>query len=189
MAKGIVTKKSENSYAHLLKAIAAANSQMVGRLAAVVNQALILRNWLIGAFVVEFEQNGADRAKYGDKLLVTLVKDLAARKMTGFSISSLERCRRFYLATPQLVDMIPSTVLTELGGPLMPAIPSTVLTESMRAANADLPSPLQPQQVMSLSWSKWIDLLAIDDPWKRAFFENECLKGNWSVRQLQRQIE
>ena len=32
------------------------------------------------------------------------------------------------------------------------------------------------------------ELIRIEDPWKRAFFENECLKGNWSVRQLQRQI-
>jgi predicted nuclease of restriction endonuclease-like (RecB) superfamily len=32
------------------------------------------------------------------------------------------------------------------------------------------------------------ELIAIDDPWKRAFFENECLLANWSVRQLRRQI-
>ena len=46
-----------------------------------------------------------------------------------------------------------------------------------------------PEQIIRLSWSKWIELVRIDDPWKRAFYENECLKGNWSVRQLQRQVE
>jgi predicted nuclease of restriction endonuclease-like (RecB) superfamily len=47
---------------------------------------------------------------------------------------------------------------------------------------------LPADQVLRLSWTHWIELLHIDDQWKRAFYENECLKANWSVRQLQRQI-
>ena len=39
------------------------------------------------------------------------------------------------------------------------------------------------------SWTHFVEFIRLDDPWKRAFYENECLKGNWSVRQLQRQIE
>ena len=52
----------------------------------------------------------------------------------------------------------------------------------------ELPTPLSPQLFSRFSWSQLQELVQIDDPWKRAFFENECLKGNWSVRQLQRQI-
>jgi predicted nuclease of restriction endonuclease-like (RecB) superfamily len=51
-----------------------------------------------------------------------------------------------------------------------------------------LPTPLEPAQLLRFSWSQLQELIRIDEPWKRAFFENECLKGNWSVRQLQRQI-
>jgi len=47
---------------------------------------------------------------------------------------------------------------------------------------------LEPAQLLRLSWSQFQELIRIDDPWKRAFFENECLKANWSVRQLRRQI-
>ena len=51
-----------------------------------------------------------------------------------------------------------------------------------------MPTPLPASAILCLSWTKFQELLAIEDPWKRAFFENECLKANWSVRQLQRQI-
>ena len=177
------------SYKHLVDVIAKMSDQMAGRAAALVNQALLFRNWLTGAYLVDFEQSGADRAKYGDKLLATLASDLAARKVAGFSISALERCRRFYLVAPQLGSLIPSTVLTELADKMPGGMQSAVLVKSPKAAGTDLPMPLMPEQIIRLSWSKWVELVRIDDPWKRAFYENECLKGNWSVRQLQRQIE
>jgi hypothetical protein len=44
--------------------------------------------------------------------------------------------------------------------------------------------PLQ----LRLSWTHFIELIRIDDPLKRAFYEVQCLQGNWSIRQLQRQI-
>jgi predicted nuclease of restriction endonuclease-like (RecB) superfamily len=58
----------------------------------------------------------------------------------------------------------------------------------MRKSDAALPTPLKPQQILQLSWTHLVELLRLDDPWKRAFYENECLLGAWSVRQLQRQI-
>jgi predicted nuclease of restriction endonuclease-like (RecB) superfamily len=45
------------------------------------------------------------------------------------------------------------------------------------------------EEILRLSWTQLQELLRLDDPWKRAFYENECLRGHWSVRQLQRQIE
>ena len=117
-------------YSRLVDVIAAMSDRMAGRVAALVNQALLFRNWLVGAYLVEFEQNGADRAKYGGRLLATLANDLAARKVAGFSISALERCRRFYVAAPQLGTVIPSTLLTELSDLLPTGIPSTVLFQS-----------------------------------------------------------
>lgn len=179
-------------YRQLLTAIAQAHTSAVGRAAAAVNQGLVLRNWLVGAYVVEFEQGGEDRAKYGDTLLPRLAKDLAKRRISGLGVSILERCRRFYQLTPQLAGAIPYTLSTESPKalPAGPAqIPYTPSTELKLAAKMDaLPTPLQPAQVLQISWSHWMELLRLDDPWKRAFYENECLLGAWSVRQLQRQI-
>lgn len=59
-------------YARLVTAIATASRDMVGRAAAAVNQALVIRNWLVGAHIVEYEQAGSDRAKYGARLLERL---------------------------------------------------------------------------------------------------------------------
>ena len=197
----------KQSYAALLNVIEAVNKQMVGRAAAVVNQALVLRNWLVGAYIVEYEQHGADRAKYGTQLLERLAEDLAAPGLKGLQIRMLRNCRLFYLAYPRIRQplsaefghlsnsgSIRQPVVAELVCQIsptvsgkststsrLPAIPSTVSPE--------LPQPLPAETVIQFSWSKLIEFIAIDDPWKRAFYENECLKGNWSKRQLQRQIE
>ena len=74
-------------YAQLVSAISSINTQMVGRVATVANQALVLRNWMIGAYIVEFEQNGADRAQYGARLLATLAVDLKALGLKGLDLS------------------------------------------------------------------------------------------------------
>jgi hypothetical protein len=47
---------------------------------------------------------------------------------------------------------------------------------------------LPPEHLLRPSWTHFIELIRIDDPLKRAFYEVECLQGNWSIRQLQRQI-
>jgi len=60
--------------------------------------------------------------------------------------------------------------------------------QNSQTAFDQLPTQLSPQALLQLSWSHLVELLAIEDPWKRAFFENECLQANWSVRQLRRQI-
>lgn len=157
-----------------------------------MNQSLVLRNWLVGAYVVEFEQGGEDRAKYGDKLLERLAKDLVKRRISGLGVSMLERCRRFYQLTPQLGGAIPYALSTKSPKALTDGatqIPYTLSTELKSVGKkAALPTPLKPAQIMQVSWSHWMELLRLDDPWKRAFYENECLLGGWSVRQLQRQI-
>src|SRR5690606_11942892 len=62
-----------------------------------VNQALTVRNWLIGLYIVEFEQKGEDRAKYGERLLPELSESV---KIRGLSVTNLRLCRQFYTAYP-----------------------------------------------------------------------------------------
>ena len=64
-------------YAQLVKAINSTSRELLGRAVTAVNQSLVIRNWLIGAYLVEFEQRGEDRARYGGQLLTRLSKDLA----------------------------------------------------------------------------------------------------------------
>jgi predicted nuclease of restriction endonuclease-like (RecB) superfamily len=49
--------------------------------------------------------------------------------------------------------------------------------------------PLLPAEILlRLSWSQFVEFIRLDDPWKRLFYQNECLKGGWTVSELQRQI-
>jgi hypothetical protein len=74
------------NYANLIKAINSATALLQGRAAVAVNQALVIRNWTVGAYLVEYEQHGADRAKYGTRLLEALAEDLATRGIKGWEI-------------------------------------------------------------------------------------------------------
>ena len=184
------------NYAALLKAINTATARLQGRAAMAVNQALVLRNWLVGAWILEFEQHGKDRAKYGKRLLESLAKDLS---VSGLELRNLQNCRLLYATYPQ----IRQTLSAEFKLPLLLPIRGTPSPEFMdghssgkrrshapirQTPSAELPTPLSPMALCQLSWSHFQELITIDDPWKRAFFENECLQANWSVRQLRRQI-
>jgi hypothetical protein len=89
-------------YLQLLSAIESTSQQLVQHSALVVNQALVVRNWLVGAYLVEFEQHGKDRAKYGAQLVRRLAADLAKRGLKGLGASSLKHCRQFYATYPQI---------------------------------------------------------------------------------------
>ena len=62
-----------------------------------VDHSLVVRNWLFGWYIVEYEQNGVDRAEYGARTLENLSAALKPKIGRGFSIRSLEQIRRFYL--------------------------------------------------------------------------------------------
>jgi predicted nuclease of restriction endonuclease-like (RecB) superfamily len=188
------------NYVGLVKAIQLATSQLQGRVAAVANQALVLRNWLVGAYLVEFEQKGKERADYGAKLLETLAADLASKGIKGLGLRMLRDCRSFYGLYPQFRQTLSAefafqnssqdfvNTYAKIPGPL--SSKSAVLaTNSIRQTlSAELPTSLSLDQILRLSWSHFQELIRLEDPWQRAFYENELIKGQWSVRQLQRQV-
>lgn len=189
------------NYAALVKAIQSATSQLQGRVAAVANQALVLRNWLVGAYLVEFEQGGKERAKYGTRLLETLAGDLAAKGIRGLGAEVLRTCRLFFLSYPEISKTLggksdlalPSGLISNpLCGKLALPRPADEIADKAfkirQPVVGELPTPLKPELLARISWAKFLELIRIDDPWKRAFYENELLKANWSKRQLARQI-
>jgi len=94
-------------YNLLVKAIDSASRQLLGRAAAAVNQALVIRNWVVGAYIVEFEQNGDDRARYGAHLLERLAQDLTQRGLRGLDTRSLRDCRLLFQIYPQIRGRCP----------------------------------------------------------------------------------
>ena len=76
-----------------------------------------------------------------------------------------------------------------ISAPLVRKCPPTLISAPVvRKCAPGAPSPLRAESVLCLSWTHLAELVRLDDVWKRAFYENECLTGNWSVRQIQRQI-
>ncbi|MBN1772047.1 MAG: DUF1016 family protein [Deltaproteobacteria bacterium] len=140
-----------------------------------VNAGLTLRNWLIGMHLHEFEQNGSDRAAYGEQLVERVAERLAAEGLARTDARELRRYRLFYLTYPQIRETLSP------GSPLL--LPGSIReTPSPESA---LPAE---RLLQGLSFSHFDALLKLEDPAKRGFYEAECLRGQWSVRELRRQI-
>jgi len=88
----------------------------------------------------------------------------------------------FYRVYPQIVRTVPAQSQC-----LLPISLNTAEIEKVRTASAQLEIP--PEKILNtLSYSHLELLVEIDDPFKRAFYEIECIRGNWSVWALKRQI-
>jgi len=171
-----------------------------------VNTSLTIRNWLIGFYIVEFEQKGEDRAKYGEKLLQSLAERLNEE---GFSFRNLKLFRQFFSTYPQLSDYVRNflqlpefesigilqSVTAELSNNTVPIGQSAIaqlknnnlsIGQTLSAQLGTIPSD---KLIRKLSYTHFVQLLPIDDPIKRQFYELECIKGTWSVRELNRQIK
>jgi len=133
---------------------------------------LTLRNFIIGYYIVEYEQNGSDRAKYGSKLIENMAKKLSHIK--GMSISNLKSFRQFYLIYPQISQTLPSQF-------------QLITQKSQTLSDQSLQVPIQ-KLLRTCSFSHFVELMKINDELKRVFYEVETIKGNWSVRELKRQI-
>ncbi len=163
----------------LVRAITLAHDRLLMKAVKAVNISLTLRNWLIGFYIAVYEQRGADRAAYGERLLEKLAKRLAESGLKSCSERELRRYRRFYQIYPQIRE----TVSPEFG--LQQA--SKEIAESRGLAFPELRIDAR-TMIERLSYSHLEAMTEIDDSTKRAFYETECLKGAWSVRELRRQI-
>lgn len=145
-----------------------------------VNISLTLRNWMIGCHISEFELHGADRAAYGSKLLEELANTLQSQGTANCSKRQLYLYLTFYRTYPQLEQTLSDPLRQRLPGNRRP--PEKVRTVSAQFATS-------PEKLLNhLSFSHFSHLVALEDDLKRSFYEVECLRGSWSVRELKRQI-
>ena len=155
-----------------------------------VNVGLTLRNWLIGRQIEVYERQGADRSTYGDKLMDALAARLKKQGWERCDRRELYRFRHFYLAYPQIVESLTpqSLMLPELQ-PLMALVPQTAIQirESV-TPESRIVETATPQLIHCLSFTHLSELIQLPDQTQRRFYEIECIRGNWSVRELRRQI-
>ena len=191
----------------------------------VINRSITTKAWLTGYYIVEYEQHGNDRAKYGDNLLQNLSKRLGGK---SYSATNLRSYRLFYMLYPKLRPVIANYLLERFGGETMESTPITFLppkiqqsliaelqdegkqqsvtAKSARAQDSLIVTGISPDGfAMSLSdgsvetvpqalfdrlsFTHIVQLLHVEDSIQRAFYAIEAMRGPWSVRELQRQID
>ena len=163
---------SSQEYGDLVKTVTGLLEAARRQAARSVNAILTATYWEIGRRIVEFEQAGRKRASYGEELLEGLSHDLTKQFGRGFGVSHLKTMRQFYLTYADPLKR--QSVIGECK-----PIEATRLAPSLTTLSNAFP----------LSWTHYVRLLRTRDDHARAFYEIEALRGGWSVRQLDRQIE
>jgi predicted nuclease of restriction endonuclease-like (RecB) superfamily len=138
--------KSSKTQKEFYQRIRAIIENARNNIARTVNTEMVVAYWHIGREIVEEEQKGKSRAKYGERLIQTLAARLSEDFGTGFDERNLFYMRQFYLSFPKL--------------------------NALRS---------------ELSWTHYRILMRVEKTEARSFYEIECIKNNWSARELERQ--
>lgn len=187
------------NFNQLVAHIQSTNEALQNNARLVINRHVTAKAWLTGYYIVEYELKGADRAQYGENLLKNLAEKL--NKET-FSYRSLKLYKQFYLTYKSLSQQVSSFILS------LPAIGQTASAQLQltnieeftigQTVSAQLPVPQETVSIIQtkpehlfnkLSFSHLTALLSIKDSLQRAFYETMAIRGTWSVRELQRQID
>ena len=122
-------------------------------------------------------------AQYGAHLLYRLADELKKSGLKGISYTNLTLFRKFYLYYPQI-----SRVVREIAG--LDTVDKLIM-RNLRTPSEDFETAqmLPPDFLLSkLSFSHFVELLKVEDPIRRLFYEVETIKGNWTRIEVQRQI-
>lgn len=159
-----------------------------------INRMQTMRNWLYGYYIIEFEQHGKDRAEYGTQLLKRL-EERVNRK--GLTETLFKNSRKFYRLYPQMVENIIGVISPTLSDKLLESKDASGLCDTQMTENEHVEkSPTVSdgfrttgQMIISrLSFSHIVEIMTVDNPLARYFYEQECIRCTWSVRELRRQI-
>ena len=192
----------------LVHSIQAIQSGLQQQAAHAVNLTLTVRNWLMGCYIVEFEQHGEDRAEYGAKLLKHLEEQLQTK---GLTERRFREFRRLYLVYPQLGREVVNYLDANCPAMLASVMPQqkALTTENKsitirRSSTAEFETAIRRSSTAEFEREEWqvpanklfyripvthlIGISRIEDPLKRAFYEIETIKGCWTYDELDRQI-
>lgn len=144
-----------------------------------VNVALTLRNWQLGERIAKDELDGAERAEYGKRVITTLAHDLTDKYGKGFDRSTLYRYLLFYRMFPGIVAAVR---------------PQLEFLGAMSPESGKVDAVSQPSQNVAavrrqlLPWTHYRELIRVDNPAARAWYEQEAIRELWSTRTLHRNI-
>ena len=141
------------------------------KVASAANVALVYTYYEIGRMIVEDEQGGKERAAYGDKTLAELSEKLTAKFGKGWSIANLKLMRQFFITYSNSLNTV-----------------YPIGTPNGQAAPLPANETIHTVGDFTLSWSHYLVLMRIADPAARGFYEKEAAEGQWSLRQMSRQI-
>ena len=130
-----------------------------------INVSLTLRNWLLGERIAKDELDGAERAKYGKRVIASLAQDLTAQYGKGFDKSTLYRYLLFYRLFPEKVDAV-----------------RPQFTQDVSDGKVDAVRP------KLLPWTHYRELIRVENEDARKWYEQEALRETWSTRTLHRNI-
>ena len=147
-----------------------------------INRMQTMRNWLIGYYIVEFEQNGKDRAEYGTQLLKKL-EERVDRK--GLTTTLFKWARKFYRLYPQMMGNLPIPICATVMHQLQPIENKEDTISASMTHQFVTPGKTI---ISHLSFTHLREIMTLDDSLARYFYEQECIKCTWSVRELRRQI-
>ena len=159
-----------------------------------INRVATLRNWLIGFYIVEYEQHGQDRAIYGERLLKRLEERVNTK---GLTETLFYNARLFYSNYPQVKDFIDTKISPTMSGKLQSYDSEDIVispTSSEKSVNeistttSDKFHTSADKLIANLSFSHIVEILTVNDAFARFFYETECIRCGWSVRELRRQI-
>ncbi len=193
------TSRGALNFVALVEAVRQVHEHSAAAASRAVNTSLTLRNWAIGCYIVEYEQRGADRAEYGERMMDRLAEELRRRGVPTSDRQRLYAYVGFYRAYPQVGEEIPAAWAAHgLSAPPTrpPEIVRSLTGQSAETAKAKdivrsatgISRTSGRMLVDRLSYTHLELLAGLEDPLKRAFYEIECIRGNWSVRALKRQI-
>ena len=152
-----------------------------------------LKDWRTGRLgekLLSLSKKGKARAEYGEELIKRLSEDMTEKFGKGFSEMNLRNMRRFYLEFPTQIQQTLSVKSQKFQTPSGKS--ETVSRKSSIQQTASgkfqISRTLSDEFEPVLSWSHYCELLKVDEPLARSFYEQEANQNNWSVRELKRQI-
>ncbi len=184
--------------------ISEVHKELQSRAKAAINISLSVRNWIIGYYLVEYEQNGEDRAEYGKKTLSTMSAKLKEKGLKNINERELRRYRLFYETYPFFIELFEQSDKNPIRGTLSPIfgkvkrlLPKTSDNPIRGAVSPELQTTDKEERILKipalklithLSYSHFEALIKIKENLKRTFYELECINGTWSTRELKNQI-
>ncbi len=174
---------SASKYGGLVSAIGSLLLDAKTKVVKTVNQTMIHAYWHIGRYIVEYEQSGKERAEYGTELLKKLSIDLTKSFGKGYSYRSLRKFKQFFITFSKW-----PTLSANSEDSIWPTLSAKSKGTKMQTASAQSDLSREQSVMEKLSWSHFVRLLSIKNEDERDFYLIETAENNWSVRELDREI-